>query len=156
MKKRWRVTMAAVLVLCVALAAVLLWPAPDPLADVETVAVRFDVVDVSTSRVDFERELLVILGERDIRIVSDETTADVVLSLTNLTVNLGDIEFSFSDGGFRGRASAVCTLLDVRTGKSHVMDFHLTIENGRAEAELVPRKFWEFWKPSPNLEAERG
>ena len=150
MNKRWRTMGGVVLVLAVAIAVVLLWPAPDPLADVETVAVRVGVVDVSTSRVDFEHELLVILGERDIRIVSDETTADVVLSLTDLTVNLGDIEFSFSDGGFRGRASAICTLLDARTGKSHVMDLHISVENDRVQAELVARKFWEFWKPSPN------
>lgn len=150
MKKSWRVAMLVILGLAVVVAAVLLWPAPDPLADVETVAVRVGAVDGSTPRVDFEHELLVVLGERDIRIVSDETTADVVLSLTDLTVNLGDIEFSFSNGEFRGRASAICTLVDVRTGMSHVMDFHIRVENDRVQAELVPRKFWEFWKPSPS------
>jgi hypothetical protein len=128
-----------------AVVIVVLWPAPDPLAGVETVAVR--VGDGSASGdVDFESELRVVLGDRDIRIVSDEAAADVVLSLTDLRVNLGDIEISLTEGRLSGRASAECILTDVRTGGIHTMDFNLRIENGAVSAELVPRKFWQFWK----------
>jgi len=37
-------------------------------------------------------------------------------------------------------------LSDVRTGETHVMDFHVSIQNGAVRADLVDRKFWEFWK----------
>jgi len=134
-------------VVAIVVAAVLLWPAPDPLADVDTVAVRSG--SARPAGVDVEAELDVILGDRNIRIVSDEAEADVVLEITEFSVNLGDIEISISDGSFRGRAQAVCTLSDVRTGDTHVMDFIIQVENGQIRADLVPRKFWQFWKPGP-------
>ena len=146
MNKRWSRIGGLIAVLAVAVLAVILWPASDPLAGVETAAVQLGDEPARPSGVDFESELSVVLGDRNIRIVGNESEADVVLSLTDLTVNLGDIEISFGDGSFRGRASAVCTLADVRTGKVHVMDFHISVENGAVRAELVGRKFWEFWK----------
>lgn len=130
----------------VAIVVIVLWPAPDPLAGVETVAVRVGDEPAPPGNVDFESELRVVLGNRDIEIVSDEASADAVLSLTDLRVNLGDIEISLTEGRLSGRASAECVLTDVRTGAIHTMDFVLRIENGEASAELVPRKFWEFWK----------
>jgi len=129
-----------------AVVVVILWPAPDPLAGVETVAVRLGAPPPSPGAVDFESELRVVLGRRDIRIVSDESTADGVLSLTDLRVDLGDIQISLTDGRWSGRASAECILTDVRTGAVHALDLHLRIENGAVRAELVPRKFWQFWK----------
>ena len=65
-------------------------------------------------------------------------------------MNLGDIEISISNGSFSGRASAVCTLTDVRSGRTHVMDFRIVVGNGGVRAELVARRFWEFWKPQPS------
>jgi len=130
----------------VAIVVIVLWPAPDPLAGVETVAIRVGDEPTRSGDVDFESELRVVLGNRDIEIVSDEASADVVLSLTDLRVNLGDIEISLTEGRLSGRASAECVLTDVRTGGVHTMDFTLRIENGEVSAELVPRKFWEFWK----------
>ena len=135
--------------LAIVVAVVLLWPAPDPLANVETVAVRVG----SASRpagLDVQSELDVLLGDRNIRIVSDETAADMVLELTDFTVNLGNIEISLSDRSFRGRATAVCTLTDLRTGDTYVMDFVIEVQNDRVRADLVPRKFWQFWKPRPS------
>lgn len=129
----------------VAVVVIVLWPAPDPLAGVETVAVRVGD-EPASGDVDFESELRVVLGDRDIEIVSDEASADVVLSLTDLRVNLGDIEISLTEGRLSGRASAECILTDVRTGEVHTMDFYLRFENGSVRAELVPRKFWQFWK----------
>jgi len=145
MNKRASIFTAAA-ILVAAILAVLLWPAPDPLADVETVAVRVGDEQASSRGVDFNSELLVVLGDRNIQIVSDEASADVILSLTDLNVNLGDIEISLTEGRLSGRASAECILTDVRTGKVHTMDFNLRIENGTVSAELIPRKFWQFWK----------
>ena len=129
----------------VAVVVIVLWPAPDPLAGVETVAVRVGDRPASGD-VDFESELRIVLGDRDIEIVSDEASADAVLSLTDLRVNLGDVEISLTEGRLSGRASAECVLTDVRTGEVHTMDFYLRFENGSVRADLVPRKFWQFWK----------
>ena len=129
----------------VAVVVIVLWPAPDPLAGVETVAVRVGDRPASGD-VDFESELRIVFGNRDIEIVSDEASADAVLSLTDLRVNLGDVEISLTEGRLSGRASAECVLTDVRTGEVHTMDFYLRFENGSVRADLVPRKFWQFWK----------
>jgi hypothetical protein len=136
--------LAAVLV--AAILVVLLWPAPDPLADVNTVAVRAGGQAADSQVVDFESELGLVLSGRDIRIVSDESAADVVLSLDDFRVNLGDIEVSLTGGSFRGTASAVCVVTDVSTGATYTMDLVIHIENGDVTAKLIGRKFWEFWK----------
>ena len=142
-KWRWIGGVAAVVILAVVI--IVLLPAADPLAGVDTVAVR--VGDgASDGTVDFESQLRVVLGDKNITIVSDEASADVILSLTDFTVNLGDVEISLTEGRLRGRASAECRLTDVHTGETHVMDFRVRFENGSVSAELVPRKFWEFWK----------
>jgi len=133
----------------VAIVVIVLWPAPDPLAGVETVAVRVGDGTQDPAGVDVEQELQIVLGDRNIRIVSDEATADVVLEITDLTVNLGDIEISLSEAGLRGRASALCTLRNVRTGRTHVMDFHVRFDPNGVKADLVARKFWHFWKRCP-------
>ena len=144
MSKRTRV-LGGLGAVVVAVVVIVLWPAPDPLAGVETVALR--IGDEPTSGdVDFESELRVVLGDRDIEIVSDDALADVVLSLTDLRVNLGDIEISLTEGRLSGRASAECVLTDLRTDKVHTMDFYVRFEDGSVRAELVPRKFWQFWK----------
>ena len=75
-----------------------------------------------------------------------ESRAERFLALSELRVNLGDIEISLTEGRLSGRASAECILTDVRTGEVHTMDFNLRIENGSVSAKLVPRKFWQFWK----------
>ena len=87
-----------------------------------------------------------MLSGRSIRIVSDESTADLILSLDDFRINLGDIEISLTEGSLRGKASAVCIVTDVRTDETHTMDFVIRFENGDVSAELIGRKFWEFWK----------
>jgi len=125
---------------------IVLWPAPDPLANVDAVAVRVGHGAAASEAFDFEAELGVVLSGRNIRVVSDEASADLVLSLDNFSFNLGDIQISLTDGNFQGKASAVCVVTDVRTGKTHTMDFMIQVENGHVRAELVGRKFWQFWK----------
>lgn len=129
-----------------ALLVLFVWPAPDPLANVGTVAIRVGSEASSSEAFDFETELALVLSGRDIRVVSDESTADLVLSLDDFRVNLGDIEISLTEGSFRGKASAICIVTDVSTGKTHTMDFVIQVENGDVRAELVGRRFWEFWK----------
>ena len=133
-------------VVVAAIVIIVLWPAPDPLAGVETVAVRVGDEQATSSGVDFESGLRVALGNRHIRIVSDEASADVVLSLTDLSVKLGNVELLLADGDVSVRASAECRLTDVRTGKRYVLDLRIRYENQMTTAELVGRKFWQFWK----------
>jgi len=133
-------------IIVLAIVAIVLWPAPDPLAGVETVAVRVGDEPRPSGTVDFKSELRGVLGNRDIQIVSDEATADVVLALSGLRVNLGDIEISLTEGRLSGRASAECIPTDIRTSEVHTMNLNLKIENGSVSAKLVPRKFQQFWK----------
>ena len=143
-KTTW--TIGSVVILVAAILVIVLWPAPDPLAGVETVAVRVGEDSPSSHAFDYEEELGLVLSGRDIRIVSDESTADLVLSLDDFRINLGDIEISLTEGNLRSKASAVCIVTDVRTGATHTMDFVIRFENGDVSAELTGRKFWEFWK----------
>ena len=133
-------------ILAAAILVIVLWPAPDPLAGVDTVAIRVGGEPPSRGAFDYEEELSVVLSGRDIRIVSDESAADLVLALDDFRVNLGDIEISLTEGNLRGKASAVCVVTDVRTGDTHTMDFVIRFEDGDMHAKLTGRKFWEFWK----------
>ena len=143
-KTKWLAGLLGILI--AAILVIVLWPAPDPLAGVETVAIRVGDETPSHQAFDYEEELGVVLSGRDIRIVSDESTADLVLSLDDFRLNLGDIEISLTDGNLRGKASAVCIVTDIGTGETHTMDFVIRFENGEVHAELTGRKFWEFWK----------
>jgi hypothetical protein len=149
MKKTGRWIGGILAFVVVAIVVIVLWPAADPLAGVETVAVHLGGESIGDGPIDVEDKLLVFLGDRHIQIVADENAADVVLDVTDVTVNLGDIEVSLSEGGIRGRASAICTLRNVRTGKIHVMDFHVRLDGSEVHANLVARKFWQVWKRRP-------
>jgi hypothetical protein len=146
-KRCWGIALTATGVVVVGVLAIVFWPVPDPLAGVETVALRLgedpDSEDVGTW---FEDELKIVLNNRNITIVAEEARADAVLTVDDVTLNLGDVELSFTEGSFRGRVSAECTLTDVTTGKQHRMDFTLRFEDNKVNAKLVPRKFWQFWR----------
>ena len=130
-----------------AVLVIVFWPTPDPLAGVETVALRLgDDPESENIGSWFEDKLKIVLNDRNITIVADESQADAVLAVDDITLNLGDVEFSFSGGQFHGRAHAVCALTDARTGERHLMDFYLRFEDERVSAKLNPRKFWQFWK----------
>ncbi len=147
-KRGWRIV-GAVVVVAAIIAVVLLWPAPDPLAGVRTVAIRVGNEPSPAGVLDLEAALRIKLGDRDIRIISDEGSADAVLALTAARLNLGNVEVNFTSGTVNARATAVCRITDVRTGRSHVMDFRVVAANGVVRANLVARKFWQFWKPQP-------
>jgi hypothetical protein len=141
---RWLIGILGLLV--AAILVIVLWPAPDPLAGAETVAIRIGNEPSSGGSIDYAEELRVVLSGRNLRIVSDESAADLVLVLNDFRVNLGDIQVSLTNGQLNGKASAVCVVTDVRTGNVHTMDFVLRFQNGDVKAELVARKFWQFWK----------
>jgi hypothetical protein len=133
-------------VMMIGVLAMVLWPAPDPLAGASTVALRLGERPPESVGIDYVHELRVVLSGRDIAIVSDESAADLVLVLDDVRVNLGDIEISLTQGRLRGNARAVCIVTDLRTGDVHTMDFVLRFEDGDVHAELTARKFWQFWK----------
>ena len=147
-RRSWILVGASTVV--VAVAVLLAWPAPDPFAGVETVALRIGDEAVSPV-VDFAGELRVVLGRRNLRIVSDERTADAVLALTYGRLDLGDVELVLAGGKLSGRATAVCRVVNVRTHRDYVMDLVVTLRNGDVQANLVGRRFWEFWKPKAEL-----
>lgn len=148
MKRRFALTGSAVAIVAIGIAVVLLWPAGDPLAGVETVAVQGPNWGDSPQRGVIEgpflRGLEVTLGDKRITIVGRADEADAILAIKE--VKLGRIEVLIQGGEIRGRASATCTLTDLRTGEEHVMDFYLTLEKGSVEARLVARRFWQVWK----------
>ncbi|MBC7220428.1 hypothetical protein H5T55_02965 [Candidatus Bipolaricaulota bacterium] len=138
----------AVAIVGVALLVVVLWPAPDPLARVETVAIRPPDWEKEPAnpavRVPFMDGLTVTLGERNIRIVADPQAADAILVVRDIRVE--SLEFRLESGQLTGRVSATCVLTEVRTGETRIMDFALEIKDGGVRATLVARKFWQFWK----------
>jgi hypothetical protein len=134
----------------VAVAAVLAWPPADPFAGVKTVALRTSVESASPA-VDVAAELEVVLGNRNLRIVSDERTADVVLAVTNARFDLGNVQLALNGGKLSGRATAVCRVVNVKTNRAYVMDLVMTLRDGNVRANLVGRRFWEFWKPRPSF-----
>ncbi len=134
----------------VAVAAVLAWPPADPFAGVKTVALRTSVESASPA-VDVAAELEVVLGNRNLRIVSDERAADVVLAVTNARFDLGNVQLALNGGKLSGRVTAVCRVVNVKTNRAYVMDLVMTLRDGNVRANLVGRRFWEFWKPRPSF-----
>ncbi len=149
MSRRAWVLLCAGLVV-VAVAAVLAWPPADPFAGIKTVALRTSA-DSASPVVDVAAQLEVVLGNRNLRIVSDERTADVVLAVTNGRFDLGNVQLALSGGKLTGRATAVCRVVNVKTNRAYVMDLVITLRDGEVRANLVGRRFWECWKPRPSL-----
>lgn len=139
---------AAIVVIATAFLVVILWPAEDPLANVNTVAIQppdWERTDPSqAARVPFMDGLTVTLGRRDIRIVSDPKAADAVLVVKDVRVE--GFEFRLESGQLTGRVSATCVLTELRTGDTRIMDFTFELRNGTVRATLAARRFWQFWK----------
>ncbi len=148
MSKTWEWILSGLAVVAIACLIIVLWPAGDPLAGVESVAVTppdwGGTPRGAAVQGPFLRELELTLGDKNITIVADPAQADAVLVVKR--VDLGRIAFRIDEGGITGRATAACVLTDQRTGERHLMDFSLTVRNGEVRARLVPRRFWEVWK----------
>ncbi len=148
MGTKWTITGGVVAVIAIAVLIIVFWPTGDPLAGVETVAIQSpnwgEEPQGEIIQGPFIDGLEVMLGEKDITIVGTAAEADAILAIKEIEV--GRIEVLIQEGSIRGRVTAVCTLVDLQTGKERVMDFHLTLEDGTIEADLVARKFWQVWK----------
>jgi len=147
-RARWLIALG---ILLVGIVVALAWPPGDPLAEARTVALRTDPGAGVPAAIDVQSELTVVLNQRDLRIVSDETDADVVLAVTDVRFDLGTAQVALQGGRLTGRATAVCRVVDVKTQRVYVMDLVLRLRDGRVSASLTGRRFWELWKPRPTL-----
>lgn len=124
-----------------AIIAAVLWPAPDPLAGVQTVALSTS----SAPETDLAPNVLsgfeVALGQHRIRIVSDRAQADAVIIVEPQSA---DVNLQFGQDGFRGSATIRCLI--TKGDQQSVMFLNLTVDDNGVQAELVGKKFWEVWK----------
>jgi len=128
--------------LVIAVLVLVLLPASDPLEGAETVYLEISENGTeSPTASEIHRQLEIVLNERNLRIATDRERADVDLEITEIRLNLGDVEFSLQEGRLRGRACAVVKVPDERAGRRHTMDLTVRVQDGRARASLMPRKF---------------
>ena len=145
MNRRTMMVTAAVL-LGTAL-AVFFWPAGDPLAGAEAVALTLSDAGASEEAAGqgmLIRGLTVVLEERGITMVEDPAEADILLEISE--VRLEEAELTLGEGGLSGKLSATCLATDLRTGEAHRLFLYVTLEDGVLKARLVTRKFWQFWR----------
>lgn len=125
-------------VLVVAVAIVLLWPASDPLAGVETVS----IAGPDGQKLGLASEILegleIALDEHRIRIVANTSEADAIITLEPQAADI-----RIDEAGFR--ASIRC-LVTRENGQQQVMYLNVTVNEQGLRAKLETRKFWEFWK----------
>ncbi len=131
-----------------AVIVVVVLPARDPLRDAETVYVEMPgaEADGSATSEEIRDALMVVLNNRDLRIVADRRAADVALRIVDINLNFGDVEFSVAGGEVRGKAKAVLEVTDLRTGLDHTMDLIVQLRDGTVRASLEAHRFYEFWK----------
>jgi hypothetical protein len=138
MSTKWGMLVGALLI---AALIIFLWPAPDPLQGVETVALAGPGGDGPGLASEVLQGLEIALGEHRIRIVEDPSQADAVITVEH--VELQEIEVRLGEDGF-ARAHAV--LLITKDRQKYLMDLYVTLDETGLKARLVGRKFWEFWK----------
>jgi len=136
-------------VVVAAIAVALAWPPADPFAGAKTVALKSE--SGAGAAIDVEAELRIVLNERDLRIVSDEKAADVVVAVTDARFDLGNAQLVLTGGKLTGRATAVCRIVNARTQRAYIMDLVLSLRDGKVTASLAGRRFWQFWKPQPTV-----
>lgn len=143
MRRRTWIGVGMVIAVTVLLVLVL-WPPPDPLAGVTTVAIQppdWEGRD-PTLRAPFLDGLSVTLGTKDVRLVADPTAADAVLAVQDVRVD--SVVLRLDSGVLTGRLSATCLLTDRRTGRTQAMDFRLELRDGTVRATLTPRRWWQL------------
>lgn len=117
---------------------VMLWPAPDPLKGVESVA--FEEEPGIASEV--VSGLKFALGDHEIEITNNPDEADAVITL--IDASSADFNFSISDEGASGSIHAVLHL-EYQDGRTSTMDLFVTLDENGIKAELKGRKFYEAW-----------
>jgi hypothetical protein len=125
-------------VLVVAAAIVLLWPTPDPLAGVQTVAIAGpDGQRPGLASQVFEG-LEIALDEHNIKIVASPSEADAIVFIEPQAADI-----RIDDQGFRARVRCRVTRED---GSQSEMDLYVIVDEQGLTAKLESRRFWEFWK----------
>jgi hypothetical protein len=146
MKPRAKAILGVVLTIVAAIAVVVLLPAPDPLRNARTVYIDTGAAQGGRGAIELEEGLNFVLNDRELTLVFSRSEADVELRIQDVSVNLGNVTVSLSQGGISGRVKAVCRATNLRTSKKYTMDLTVTVDNDMVSAKLVSRKFWEFWK----------
>ncbi len=130
--KRW--ILIAVIV-AVAAGIVVLWPAPDPLQGVETVAISTPSGEGVKLPPEVFDGLEIVLNDRQIRIVSDPEEADALITLIpeEVTVRIS------RETGLEVRALLQLT----KDGKLYQLNLVVTLNEQGLTARLVSKRFWE-------------
>lgn len=134
-----RTLLMALGVLALTGAIVLLWPAPQPLQGVETVAVEGE----GNLPGDLVEGLEIALDDRQIRVVSESENPDAVITLVEPTS--ANVDFQIGDGGFQGEAH-LALRVERDDGRQHMMDLNVRFDGTDLTAELTSRPFWQVWK----------
>jgi len=146
MKRTRGVFLGALSVVAVAIVVIVLWPAPDPLRNAETVYIDTEAAEGRRGAAEIEEGLSFVLNDRNLTLVADRAAADVELRVQDVALNLGDVTISLGEGGIRGRVKAACRVIDLRSGRTYTMDLTVSVDDGAVAAKLVGRKFWEVWR----------
>jgi hypothetical protein len=136
MKRRTAAMLGSLATIAIAVAVIVLWPAPDPLRNARTVYLDTGAAQGGHGAAELEDGLSFVLNDRNLVLVPDAASA----------VNLGDVSVSLSQGGITGKVKAACGVTNLRNSKTYTMDLTVDLQNGTVSAKLVGRKFWEFWK----------
>lgn len=146
MKRRTAAMLGSLATIAIAVAVIVLWPAPDPLRNARTVYLDTGAAQGGHGAAELQDGLSFVLNDRDLVLVPDRASADAVISVQSITVNLGDVSVSLGQGGITGKVKAACGVTNLRNDKTYTMDLTVTVQNETVSARLVGRKFWEFWK----------
>lgn len=142
MRQSVRAILIGVAAVGLAAGVFMIWPASDPLANVDSVIIRSAETTITVA----EQELRILLRERGIEIVPLAAQADASIEVTDVRLNrLTDDGLRTSTEGVVGDTavvSAVCRVTNLRTGRVRLMDFTLHDDGERVEAQLLPRRGW--------------
>ncbi len=145
---RTRSWATVVLIVGLALGLVFLWPAPDPFAGVETVALATPSGEALRLPQGVLDGLEIALGDRNVRLVTRPDEADAVLAIEPEAAQI-----FIDERGLRARVR--CTLTERRTGERYTLDLYVTLDDRGLNAKLVVRRPWEVWAERLGLELTR-
>jgi len=146
MKRRTAAMLGSLATIAIAVAVIVLWPAPDPLRNARTVYLDAGAAQGGHGAAELEDGLGFVLNDRNLVLVPDRASADAVIAVQSITVNLGDVSVSLDQGGITGKVKAACEVTNLRNNRTYTMDLTVTVQNDTVSAKLLGRKFWEFWK----------
>ncbi|OGF54924.1 MAG: hypothetical protein A2Z21_08265 [Candidatus Fraserbacteria bacterium RBG_16_55_9] len=125
-------------VLAITAAIIVLWPAQDPLAGVQTVAITGPDGQKPGLASEILSGLQIALDDHHIQIVAETSEADAVVMIEPKAVDM-----RIDEQGFRARIRCLVTRED---GRQYEMDLYITADGTGVTAKLESHKFWELWK----------